>query len=242
MSRGAFVSPKSVPKRHLSFLKLGTNEPPEVVPRIMLIERIAAIGAIYDKEHGLGIHDRAWISRTFEFFAATNLATSKNVQITPWDLANGHDILDPGSFPHGTDAWILCWVWNPRSLEHLNMDPDPNKQSSPRHFENAVWYAAARRAGVKIIVTFSNVCAADGHRIGPRDYKTEIDSRAFVGADYIKGPDYEFDEALNAAKLKVVRETIFRRDWAKELSSSDFCSPMLRAYLEWALSENSSTS
>ena len=101
-----------------------------------------------------------------------------------------------GAFRTAQMHAILCWVWNPRSLEHLNMDPDPNKQSSPRHFENAVWYAAARRAGVKIIVTFSNVCAADGHRIGPRDYKTEIDSRAFVGADYIKGPDYEFDEAL----------------------------------------------
>src|SRR5579864_5665000 len=107
--------PKPILRKHLAFLDRHLSSPHRPVPKLLQINRIDAIGAIYDNAAGLDPYDQHWIGRTFAFFRGNNLIISQRVRIFPWDLATGHDILAATGRPNATDVWILCWVWNPRS-------------------------------------------------------------------------------------------------------------------------------
>ncbi|MGC1179356.1 MAG: hypothetical protein WA884_10105 [Methyloceanibacter sp.] len=221
--------PKPISKRHIPLSDVGTTK--GLIPRSLRIRDVAAIGAIYDHAMGLDIHDRHWLERAFEFFISSKLMSPRDVRVTPWNLLDGHDILAAGPSPPRMDAWVLCWVWNPRGPAALNADPDLNKQSSPRHFEDCVWGRTARETGAKIIVTYSTRFGTRGQRIGSSDHKTEIDARAFVGHGYIAGPVSQIRTQIGSRITEVLMETAFCRDFAETLCDSIHCALDLRDVL-----------
>jgi hypothetical protein len=149
--------------------------------------------------------------------------------------APGHDILAARLSPPRVDAWVLCWVWNPRGPAALNADPDLNKQSSPRHFEDGAWARIARETDAKIIVTYSSKFGAGGRRLGPSDYKTEMDVRTFVGHGYIRGPATQIRMLIGSRMTEILMETAFRPDFARTLCDSIHCAPELRDVLSKTL-------
>lgn len=205
------------------------------MPRSLHIRDVAAIGAIYDEVTGLDIHDQTWLGRAFEFFVSSTLTTPRQVRVTPWNLLAGHDILAARPSPPRADAWVLCWVWNPRGPAALNADPDLNKQSSPRHFEAGAWARVARETGAKIIVTYSSKFGAGGRRLGSSDYKTEMDARTFVGHGYIRGPATQIRTPIGSRMTEILMETAFRPDFAQTLCDSIHCAPELRDVLSETL-------
>ena len=199
------------------------------MPRSLHIRDVAAIGAIYDEVTGLDIRDQIWLRQALEFFVSSAQMTPRQVRVTPWNLLAGHDIL--AARPPRVDAWVLCWVWNPRGPAALNADPDLNKQSSPRHFEDGIWARVARETGAKIIVTYSSKFGAGGRCLGPSDYKTEMDARAFVGHGYISGPATQIRTPIGSRMTEILMETVFRPDFAQTLCDSIHCPPELRDVL-----------
>jgi len=221
MSVSSSDPPKPILLQHLAFLgHRPATQQRKLRPEELRLREIAAIGASYDEIAGLDHFDQVWISRTFEFLDVHNISMSPDFRVTPWNLASGHDILAPQFRGQPADIWILCWIWNPPAPERLNSDPEPNKASSPHHFENAAWYNAARDAGVRIIVTYSNAVDRNGRKLGLHDRKSEVDSRAFLGPDYIEGPAHEFQMARNCRQLDIAMQTVFRRDFSRCLRAA----------------------
>jgi hypothetical protein len=223
----ASMVPEVAAARHLGFL--GAAVPPSGQPPNLAVEEIAAIGANYNLATGFHPYDRVWIGRTLAFLRAHDLGVSAAPRIRPWNLVNGHDILAAVPRSQAEDVWIACWLWNPRSP--LDADPDPDKSYSRRHFEPGAWHDAARDAGVKIVVTFANRAGPDGRPLAGHDRRTEVDGRAFTGANYLRGPEYDFKMSRNSRELDVVMETVFRRDYATSLGKSTCCSDALRDFL-----------
>ncbi len=221
--------PKPILKRHISFSNFRSTK--TLTPESLRIRNVAAIGAIYDDVTGLDIHDQHWLGQAFEFFISSKLMMPRDVRVTPWNLLDGHDILAGRHSPPCVDAWILCWIWNPRKAAALNADPDLNKKSSPRHFDDGVWARTARETGAKVVVTYSNKFGPRGQLLGCGNYKTEIDARAFVGHGYIRGPVYQIRTQIGSRMTEVLMETAFRPDFARALCDSIHCAPQLRDVL-----------
>lgn len=228
--------PVSITHSYLSLFKQ-VDAPPSSGNGVDVLHfhHITAVGCTLDPDGA----DDYWFSRAGLLCKKSGITFADDLQLTPWDLNNGHDILNENFPARQTDLLLFCYVYNPQkgmpqyvykpSGSHTHKaEYDSHQLISSQHHSKRSWRQIPERFNPKIIMSVANA-----HRCPMTHRETEITIREVLNKRYVKGPVLSFGDSYLFNNFKL--ESLFRRDIAETVVERGECDDTISSILKRAL-------